>query len=31
MFNKDHKNTFEACSAQALMENRSKIRLKKEQ
>ncbi|MBQ4119078.1 MAG: hypothetical protein IJD45_01655 [Clostridia bacterium] len=31
MLNKDYKDSFEACSAQALMENRSKIRLRKEQ
>ena len=31
MFNQDYKDAFSACSAQALMENRSKTRIKKEQ
>lgn len=31
MLNKNYNDTFGVCSAQALMENRSKIRLKKEQ
>ena len=30
MFNQDYRNTFEACSAQALAESRSAIRIKKE-
>ena len=31
MFNQDYNNGFEACSARALAENRSAIRMKKEQ
>lgn len=31
MFNQDYRDAFQACSAQALMEDRSKIRAKKEQ
>ena len=31
MFNQDYRNAFEACSAQALAESRSAIRMKKEQ